>query len=211
VAWEQLPSSYDAVAPRYETEFLEELRAKPRDRQLLAAFAEAADDPIVEVGCGPGQIGAFVREQGRRVFGLDLSPEMTRHAIGRLDGALVADMRSLPFASTRLGGLIAFYSLIHVRRPELGRTLQEFRRVLRPGGRLLFSAHEGRGEIEQDRFLDEPVPFVATLFELDELVDATTASGLDVTVAERRSPYASEHTVRLYIEATRAVGHGRAS
>ena len=212
MTWERLPSSYDAVARRYETEFLDELRTKPRDRELLAAFAEAADDPVVEVGCGPGQIGAFVRRHGRRVFGLDLSREMTWRAIGRLDGAVVADMRSLPFASARLGGLVAFYSLIHVRRGELGIALQEFHRVLRRGGRLLLSAHEGSGEIEQDQFLGEPVPFVATLFELDELVAATTAAGLDVTVAERRSPYASEHqTVRLYIEATRAVGHGRAS
>src|SRR4029078_8614318 len=114
-----------------------------------------------------------------------------------------ADMRSLPFASARLGGIVAFYSLIHLRRPELRAVLREFHRVVRPGGRVLFSAHEGQGEIEHDEFLDEPVPIVATLFELDELVDATEAAGLTITHAERRTPYASEATVRLYVEATR--------
>jgi SAM-dependent methyltransferase len=203
VAWEQLRSSYDVVARKYESRFLDELHEKPRDRELLAAFAEAARDPVVEVGCGPGQIGVFVRQRGRRVFGVDLSPRMAGLANARLDGAVAADMRSLPFASARLGGIVAFYSLIHVRRPELRAVLQEFHRVVRPGGRVLFSAHEGQGEIEHDEFLDEPVPIVATLFELDELVDATEAAGLTITHAERRTPYASEATVRLYVEATR--------
>jgi hypothetical protein len=80
--------------------------------------------------------------------------------------------------------------------------------VLRPGGGVLFSVHEGQGEIELDEFLDEPVPFVATLFELDELVAATERAGLVVALAERRPPYPSEHpTNRLYVLAER-VGDG---
>jgi SAM-dependent methyltransferase len=205
MAWEHLRSSYDTVARKYETRFLEELQGKARDRELLTAFAESAVDPVVEVGCGPGQIGVFVRQRGRRVFGLDLSAEMARLANGRLDGALTGDMRSLPLASERLGGLVAFYSLIHVRRQELHTVLREFHRVLEPGGRVLFSAHAGQGEIARDEFLEEPVPFVATFFELDELVDASQAAGLTITRAERRAPYPSERseTVRLYVEAAR--------
>ena len=73
---------------------------------------------------------------------------------------------------------------------------------------MLFSTHEGRGEIGGDEFLDESVPFVATLFELDELVEATQAAGLVVTVAERRMPYPSESTVRLYVAAMRPTALG---
>jgi len=203
VEWEQLQSSYDVVARKYETRFLDELRDKPRDRELLTVFAESVSDPVLEVGCGPGQIGLFVRQRGRCVFGLDLSSQMARLANGRLEAALVADMRSLPLAPERLGVLIAFYSLIHVRRSELRTVLREFHRVLRPGGRVLFSAHEGRGEVTRDQFLEETVPFVSTFFELDELVDASRAAGLAVSLAERRAPYPSESTVRLYMEATR--------
>jgi ubiquinone/menaquinone biosynthesis C-methylase UbiE len=204
VAWEQLRPSYDVIARTYETRFLDELRTKPRDRELLTAFAESVSDPVLEIGCGPGQIGLFVRQRGRRVFGLDFSEQMARRAGVRLDAVLTADMRSLPIASERLGGLIAFYSLIHVRGPEVRTVLLEFHRVLRPGGRVLFCAHEGQGEVEHDRFLEERVPFVATFFELGELVDASLGAGLAVTRAERRAPYPSEsQTVRLYVEATR--------
>src|SRR5260221_14284086 len=126
MAWERVRSSYDAVADKYEALFLGELQDKPRDRELLTAFADSVNDPIVDVGCGPGQIGLYVRQHGRRVFGLDLSTQMSRLASGRLDGALASDMRQLPFASGTLGGLLAFYSLIHVRRGELARVLREF-------------------------------------------------------------------------------------
>jgi SAM-dependent methyltransferase len=202
VAWDRLRSSYDHVAGRYEARFLDELQGKPRDRELLAAFAASVDDPVVEVGCGPGQIGAYVAQHGRFVAGVDLSPEMARLARHRLDGALVADMRALPLASGTVGGLLAFYSLIHVPRPHLDIVLREVRRVLRPGGRVLFSAHDGEGDIELAEFLGERVPVAATFFRLDELVTATGAAGLEVVLAEQRAPYPSESdTVRLYVEA----------
>ncbi len=204
MAWDELRGSYDTVARRYEERFLGELETKPRDRELLEAFAASAADPVVEVGCGPGQIGSFARQRGRRVFGLDLSSEMARLAGRRLDAALVADMRSLPIATSTVGALVAFYSLIHVPRADLGAVLTEFHRVLRPGGRVLFSAHEGVGEIQLDEFIGEPVRVAATFFGLDELTTATGAAGLRVAFAERRNPYPTEsETVRLYVEATK--------
>jgi ubiquinone/menaquinone biosynthesis C-methylase UbiE len=199
--WEELRSSYDHVARKYEDRFLSELDGKPRDRDLLAAFAATVEDPVVEIGSGPGQIGRYVRAQGRRVMGLDVSVEMVRLAATRLDGALAADMRALPLADARVGAIVAFYSLIHLRRAEVGATLGELHRVLRPGGRTLLSAHEGEGEVAFDEFLDEPVPFVATLFTIDELVEASEAAAFTVRQAERRGPYPTESpTDRLYLE-----------
>ena len=210
MAWNRLPSSYDVVARAYESRFVDELRDKPRDRELLDQFAAAATDPVVEIGCGPGQVGLVVQAHGRYVVGVDISSEMARLASRRLRAALVADLRELPFAGGQIGALVAFYSLIHVPRPQLAAAVGEFHRVLRPGGRVLFSAHEGEGQIELDEFLDESVPFVATLFQLDELVEATTAAGLTVTTAERRPPYPSEHpTDRLYVTAERPGATGR--
>ena len=196
-------SSYNTVARTYESRFVDELRDKPRDRELLERFAVSVGDPVVDVGCGPGQIGAFVQGLGRRVAGIDFSPQMARLALDRLDAAVTADMRALPLADRAVGGVVAFYSLIHLPRPDLVPALREFRRVLRPGGRVLFSAHEGRGEVELEEFIGQPVPMIATFFELDELTAATAAAGFEVVSAERREPYPVESTVRLYVEATR--------
>jgi hypothetical protein len=54
--------------------------------------------------------------------------------------------------------------------------------------------------------LGAPAPIAVTFYRLPELVAAAAAAGLDVTAAERRAPYPSEHpTVRLYVEAVRPV------
>lgn len=202
--WERLRASYDVVAATYEARFADELDGKPRDRELLAAFAAAVGDPVVELGCGPGQVGAAVAAGGRRVVGLDLSPGMARLAAVRLGAAAAGDLRSLPLRSGSVGGVLAFYALIHLPREEQTAGWAEVARVLRPGGRALVAVHEGEGLVEVEDFLGAAVPFVATLLALDEAVAAATGAGLDVVLAERRPPYPDEHpTTRIYVEAVR--------
>ena len=201
MTWDFLRSSYDTVADRYAATFADELDRKPRDRELLDALAASTQDPILDLGCGPGQIGRRVRDGGRRVVGVDLSPAMAALAGVELDGAVAADMRRLPIATGSLGGIVAFYSIIHIRRPAVATVFAELHRVLRPGGRALLSAHAGQGTLEVADFLGQPVPFAATLFERDELVGFATAAGFDVDLAEQRPPYPDEHpTERLYLQ-----------
>ncbi len=199
MAWEFLRGTYDTVSESYEARFHDELDRKPRDRELLDAFGASVGDPVLDVGCGPGHIGAYLKD--RRTYGLDLSGEMAKLAARRLSGAAVADMRALPIGSGRIGGVVAFYSLIHLRREEVAAVLGEFNRVLGTGGRVLLSVHEGSGEVTLDEFVGHQVPFVATLFELDELSAACEQAGFDVALAERREHYEGERTTRLYVEA----------
>jgi SAM-dependent methyltransferase len=205
---DDLRSSYDAVAEAYAQRFFDELSRKPFDRALLDDFAAALPAPTaLDVGCGPGHVGGYLKERGLDVTGVDLSPTMIKLA-RRLNPGIrfeVADMRSLTAADASVGGIVAFYSVIHIPREEVPAVLREFRRVLMPAGRLLMSVHGGSGTITTQEFLGKHVPFEATLFEKDELVDLITASGLEVTHATVRAPYEFEsQTPRLYVGATAA-------
>ncbi|MEU3601953.1 class I SAM-dependent methyltransferase [Streptomyces sp. NPDC006798] len=140
--------AYDGVAQLYADLFRDELDGKPIDRGLLAEFAaevrESGGGAVAEVGCGPGRIAAHLRGLGTDVFGIDLSPEMIRLAREAYPELRfeVGSMAALDLADGALGGLVAWYSMIHTPPEEVPSYFGEFRRVLAPGGRLLLAFYE---------------------------------------------------------------------
>jgi SAM-dependent methyltransferase len=203
---DEVRSSYDMVAEAYAQKFFDELSRKPFDRGLLDDFAAALNARrTLDVGCGPGHVAGYLSERGLDATGVDLSPTMIKIA-RRLNPEIrfeLADMRNLPVADGTVGGIAAFYSLIHIPREEVPAVLLEFRRVLIPSGRLLVAVHGGSGTITTQEFMGKQVPFEAILFEKDELVDLITAAGFEVTTATVREPYEFEsQTPRLYVAAT---------
>ncbi|MEV7401548.1 class I SAM-dependent methyltransferase [Streptomyces sp. NPDC091267] len=144
--------AYDAVAVLYSDLFRDSLDSLPLDRAVLAAFAELARatdaGPVAELGCGPGHLTAHLRGLGLDVHGVDLSPVMiglAREAYPDLRFE-AGSMTALDLADGTLGGIVSWYSVIHVPPRELPPYFSEFRRVLRPGAAFLlgfFEAEDG--------------------------------------------------------------------
>ena len=130
--------SYDAVASTYAALFGAELAGKPLDRALLAAFAETVSGPVADLGCGPGHVTAHLHGLGCAAFGVDLAPEMVAVARRAYPAVsfTVGDMTRLDITSGSLGGIVAFYSVIHLPPDLLPVALAEFARVLAPGGQV---------------------------------------------------------------------------
>src|SRR5262249_58992534 len=94
-------------------------------------------------GCGPGHVARYLHERGVPVQGIDLSPAMIAHA-RRLNPGIAftqGNMLALDVGDAVWGGIVAFYSLIHIPRADLSTVLRELKRVLRPGGVLLLAFH----------------------------------------------------------------------
>ncbi|MEV4625883.1 class I SAM-dependent methyltransferase [Micromonospora sp. NPDC049523] len=140
-------SSYDFVAAGYSARFADELAEQPVLRSQLTLFAELASGragevvsgPTADVGCGPGHVTAFLREQGLDVFGVDLSPGMVEQARANYPELRfeVGSMTGLDHPDQSLSGLNAWYSTIHIPDQELPGVLAEFHRVLVPGAPLM--------------------------------------------------------------------------
>jgi SAM-dependent methyltransferase len=203
---DELRASYDQVAEEYADTFFDELDRKPFDRKLLEAYAERTRGRglVLDVGCGPGQIGRYLYDRGVEVEGVDLSPEMVAVA-RRLNPGMrfdVGDMATLAVEDASLVGIVAFYSIIHIPRERVPDVMGEFRRAMRPDGELLISVHAGTGSFRRDHFLGKPVPFEATFFERDELVSLVEGAGFQVEEALQRALYDDESgTHRLYVRA----------
>lgn len=102
----------------------------------VAAVVEARPRRILEVGCGWGELAAWLaRETGAEVVAVDVSPRMVDLARGLGVDARIADVQSLPFETGSFDVAVAAWMLYHV--PDLDTAVAELARVLRPGGRLV--------------------------------------------------------------------------
>lgn len=204
-------SSYDTVAGEYAEKFFGELAHKPYDRDLLDRFAAltAGKGRVCDLGCGPGQIARYLHERGADAFGVDLAPGMVA-AARRLNPGMVfqvGDMRALPLADDSLAGITAFYSIIHIPRPDVTAVLRELRRVLQPDGLLLLAFHCGSEVIHLDTWWEKPVALDFAFFERDEMERYLQAAGLTVVDSHQRDPYTTvEHpSQRGYILARKEI------
>jgi ubiquinone/menaquinone biosynthesis C-methylase UbiE len=203
-----IETAYDRLAERYAELFIDELDQKPFDRALLKDFAARVQpgQPIADIGCGPGEIGRFLHDLGLDVQGFDLSAGMVAFA-RRFHPTMrftQADMRELPVEDGALGGLVAFYSIIHLPRTDAVVALREFHRVLVPGGPVLLAFHRGEGEIHSEKVLDTDISMDATLFGAAEMATFAEEAGLELDRLEVRPPYEFEwETYRVYLAAHR--------
>lgn len=105
-----------------------------------------ASGDILELGCGGGtNLQFYDWSHVRSLSGVDPSPEL----LGRAQDALLRSGRSanfangiaeaLPFESSSFDSVVTTFTLCSVQDPTAA--LSEVRRVLRPGGRLIFLEH----------------------------------------------------------------------
>ncbi len=107
------------------------------------------DEQVLELGCGPGYFSIAFRDatpHGRLVL-FDLQPEMLRMArerVGRGSRVAVAagNAMALPFRNGAFD--VVYIAAVLGEVPDRHRCLEEVRRVLRPGGRLV--VNEVRGD-----------------------------------------------------------------
>ena len=204
-----LRAGYDRVAEQYAAEFFEELKDKPFDCQQLDTFAASVIGKgiVCELGCGPGQVARYLKDRGVNMRGIDLSPEMVRVA-RRLNPDIPfeqGDMMSLDQADDSLAAIVLFYAIIHIKREDVVRALQEMNRVLTPGGKLFLACHAGEGELHRDEWYGESVSIDFRLFQRVEMSSYLAGTGFEDIKIVERDPYEFEYpTKRIYAFATKA-------
>lgn len=202
--------SYDAAADDYAVWIRDELAAKPFDRAVLAVFAELVRGPVADVGCGTGRITAHLHDLGVEVSGLDLSPGMLA-AARRIHPHLrftEATMTALPIDDSTLGGVLAWYSTIHVPDDHLPAALAEFHRVLSPGGHLQLAFQTGIGAEHRTKAGRRDVALTFHLRHPDEMEDLLRDNGFTVRARLLRAPDPDgpypEDTPQAYVLASKA-------
>jgi SAM-dependent methyltransferase len=97
---------------------------------------------LLDAGFGTGRYLRSIAEAGARVVGIDFSHGMLAVARRASPNAQLAavDLRSgLPFGDDHFDAVLC--SLVGEHLPEIGGPLREFKRLIRPGGRAVFSVY----------------------------------------------------------------------
>ncbi len=105
---------------------------------MIAALELGPGRRVVDVGCGSGQhLLAFAAVAGSRVFGFDFSIQAAGNSHRRGARAGAADAAALPLADGSVDALSCSFAIYY--HPRLPDVLDEFARVLAPGGRVAIS------------------------------------------------------------------------
>ncbi|MES1934798.1 hypothetical protein C27AD_00545 [Salinisphaera hydrothermalis C27AD] len=113
----------------------------PYRRRVLAG----AQGEVLEIGIGSGLNLPFYGPHVRGIHGLEPSPQLVRlaeRAAGRSNrpvSLIEGSAEAIPFDDKSLDTIVTTWTLCSI--PHADRALAQMRRVLKPGGRLLFVEH----------------------------------------------------------------------
>lgn len=125
---------YNAIADRY----LAERTRDSEDVHLLGEFMQRlpANARVLDAGCGAGVPISKMLSEHFQVTGVDFSEAQIELAKKNVPDAefLCEDMTKLCFPAESFDGIASYYAIIHIPREEHESLLQNFHRMLKPGG-----------------------------------------------------------------------------
>lgn len=188
--------AYDRAAKAYAEALWNELAGKPFDRLILRWFAERlpANEPVIEIGSGPGEVSAFLQSQGVDCLATDISSEMV--AVGRTYFSKVEfdvqDFFNLTYPDASFSGVVAFYAIVNLEPAEVRPVLAEAWRVLKPGGLLMLAFHTAE-TVESlavaDFFGEKNNPLTFYYFPVGDIKTMLEETGYEVLELLVRYPY----------------------
>lgn len=177
-------AAYSLRAAEYAEVFGSVDAAHPADRKFVAGWAASLVGPVIDAGCGPGHWTKYLADLGLDVEGIDLVPSFIGHARAHFPEIpfRVASARDIGVADESLGGILAWYSLIHVVPDDVPGVLAEMARCIRPGGSLLAGFFESPAIQE---FPHQVTP--AYSWPVQEFTRLLEAAGLTAVAVETRT------------------------
>lgn len=182
---EGVTRAYARLSAEYAALFGDVASIDRADSDAILSWATAQSGMVVDVGCGPGQWTRLLSSHGVLIRGIDPTVPFIVEARRRYprDNFEVGRAECLAVADGQLGGVLAWFSLIHLPPDAIGPALNEFARALRVDGGLALGFFEGP-RVEP---FDHAVT-TAYRWPLDVLAGRIEAAGFTVTRASVRTP-----------------------
>jgi SAM-dependent methyltransferase len=186
--------------------FLDEARNKADVDRIVETLGLISGDKVLDAPCGHGRLATLLAERGLHVTGVDATPEFIGLAreVATKQGLevdyRVGDLRELGVDGPFDAVVCWFTSFGYFDDQGNQDVLEEFARILRPGGKL------GIETIHHDGFVRRftPAPFTSPTFRDDDvMIDTSVFNPVTGRIQTDRMVYRggeirkSQHQVRL--------------
>lgn len=158
---------------------------------------------LLEVGCGPGWFLKMAQGAGFEVYGIDFNREAVEHAknLG-LTNIKQGDLEALKdaFPETLFDVIVLFHVFEHLEDPN--RSLQEFKKLLTPGGVLVLATPNRRRTMlsinlrSRREGWDYP-PHHLTRWDKESLLKILTRNGFLITILEEERVYTPKQVMQF--------------
>lgn len=109
--------------------------ARMRVRTLLSGVPRGSR--VLDVGCGRGVMLRAMLDLGHEAHGVEITPEAAAGADPRAHIRIAPDLTDAEYETNSFDAVVLWHVLEHLPRPD--QTLDELRRIIRPGGRLILA------------------------------------------------------------------------
>jgi trans-aconitate methyltransferase len=170
----EVRDAYSALADRYISLFGSVQQVHPDDLSLVRRQLGDLTGPVLDLGCGPGQLTGYLHSLGVDVSGIDLVPEFLSHAQAAHPGIAftLGSIDTLNAPDHTLSGILAWYSLIHLLPEDLDGALARLHGALAPGGALLVGFFPGAEVVSFEHKV-----VLAYKWPVDEFAERLTRAG----------------------------------
>ncbi len=203
--------AFGRAAATYAEHAVLQAEVGERLRERLDEVPDFAPCRILDVGCGPGggSRALAARHPQAPIIALDLAQPMLQQAASTEAAPallLCADAQALPLADASVDLVHSNLCLQWCEDPGLA--LAEFRRVLRPGGHLLFSTFgpDTLKELRAAFARVDDTPHVSRFIDMHDIGDALLVGGFRDPVLEREDFLLTYSDAATLMRELRAIG-----
>jgi ubiquinone/menaquinone biosynthesis C-methylase UbiE len=138
---------FDEKAANWSRKYAEGGPLARRRDAITSALASLVTRPakVLDFGCGTGDVAMQLHTLGYAVSGCDISPQMlagARERASDIEWLQLTKGRHLPFTESSFDAIVASSVLEYV--DDVDALLDEFQRIIRPGGTLLVTVPNPR-------------------------------------------------------------------
>ena len=137
---------------------------------------------VLDVGCAGGRDAEKLSKEGFKVVGIDFVEDFIDESRKRLPEVdfRVMDMMRMDFGDEAFDGIWASAVIVHIKKEDIPRVLNEYSRVLKGKGCLYLYVKKGKGTVLMNDKLSQVRKRLFSFFEKDELEEFLNDGGFKI-------------------------------